>query len=181
MAYVPPHLRGAAAPSAAAQRPLDIGCRCRTFPGIYPGTNHAVRLEPGRPLLGSLAQFCAAFYHIEPTPEAGLGELCLAAAEGRATCARKTVACLARLQRRVDVTAAVPDDVAHENGDDTAREHDDDDGGWRDVYTCRYANCWRGDSTTNVHAEKFLTEDAALEAALGSLPPSAGGRLILYL
>lgn len=135
-------------------------CRCRIHPGIFPGEPHAVRLQPGVPLLGNLQQFCAAFYHIEPTPEAGLDELCLASRHGT-TCPRKTVACIARLQKRVDCATTGSD-------------------GWSDVYTCRYVNCWRGDSRSNVHAEKFLSEDKAMAKAVSAMP-AQGGRLILYL
>ena len=167
MAYVPPHLRGAAAPSAAPVQwqALESGCRCNRGPaGIYPGGAHTLALRPG-PLLGNLQQFCAAFYHIEPTPEAGLKELCLAAEHGGGVCPRKTVVCIARLQAR----AIGADD-----------RPSDGESGWRDVYVCRYSNCFRGDSTSNVHAEKFLTADRDMERHIGALP-ERGGRLVLYL
>ena len=52
-------------------------------------------------------------------------------------------------------------------------------GEWREAYTARYFNCYRGDSTTNVHAEVFLDEDAQLHAAVTAL--TGPGRLTLYL
>ena len=157
--YVPPHLRARQQQQQQQQLNRGDGCRCSLVPGIFPGSSHAVRqAEASTGLLGGLQQFCAAFYHIEPTPEAGLEELCLQAVHGRTapTCTRKTVVCIARLQRS------------------------DGSGGWLDRYTCRYVNCWRGDSTTNVHSERFMIQDAELEGAVRSLG-SGSGRLVLYL
>ena len=51
-------------------------------------------------LLGSVEQFCASFFHIEPTPEGGIPEMCLSAALGGLPCPRKTVVCVARLQQQ---------------------------------------------------------------------------------
>jgi hypothetical protein len=50
-------------------------------------------VHSGDELLGDASAFCAAFYHIEATPEAGLAEECLCATP----CARKSVVCLAKL------------------------------------------------------------------------------------
>lgn len=109
-------------------------------------------LAAGRePLTGSPEQFCAAFYHIEDTPEAGQPEMCLC----RRPCPRKTVCLIARLQRASD------------------------DGGWREAYLARYVNCYRGSGTTNLHAEHFLTQDPQLDAAVRGL--GGPGRLTLYL
>ena len=104
-------------------------------------------------LLGTSAQFCASFFHIEPTAEGGIDELCLSAACGGLPCPRKSVVCVLRLQ-------------------DTARGED--------VFVARYSNCWQGGSEANVHAERFLLSDARLRDALEALPPS-GGQLLLYL
>ncbi|KAL3914274.1 MAG: hypothetical protein SGPRY_007680 [Prymnesium sp.] len=139
--YVAPHRRGASHPSA---------CRCASQPSLFPFSPHICPSRASLPLLGSLAQFCAAFYHIEPTVEAGLEELCLAPTR----CPRKSVACIARLQRR------------HASGS------------WEDAYVCRYHNCYQGSSEANVHAERFLCDDKVMQSAVESV---RGGRLVLYL
>ncbi|KAL1526477.1 hypothetical protein AB1Y20_015187 [Prymnesium parvum] len=169
-AYVPPHLRGrpaapppphsscGCAPSArvlSTPPPPPQACRCSPNSGVFAAA-HAQPLRAAEPLLGGVAQFCAAFYHIEPTAEAGLAELCLARRQGLGACARKSVACVARLQRRAE------------------------GGAWEDVYTCRYSNCFRGGSRSNVHSEAFLAEDGAMERAVRGLA-ARGGRLVLYL
>jgi len=66
---------------------------------IYPSVDgHTVVPESGRSLLGTTAQFCSSFYHIEPTPEGDIPERCLSVATGGPPCPRKTVVCVARLQ-----------------------------------------------------------------------------------
>ena len=118
--------------------------------------------EPSPPLLGTVAQFCAAFYHIEPTPEDGIAELCLSRECGGPVCPRKSVVCVARVQRAAAVGARASDDA------------------WTDTFVGRYFNCWQGATESTVHAERFLLADAALGAAVAALP-DGGGRLLLYL
>lgn len=136
-----------------------------------------------RSLLGGLEQFCRAFYHANQW-EAGV-RLCLACAvdlkglalelpEARAghsgggknalragrgggargrdegACSKAQVTVVARLQSAV--------------GDD--------------VYVARYANCFRGASERNVHAEEFFMSDAA---ALEALRSGAVARCRLYM
>ena len=110
-------------------------------------------------LLGSVGQLCAAFFHVEPTPEDGIAEVCLCAAEGGAVCPRKTVVCVARVQQR--------------DGQDTCA--------WHDTYVARYSNCFQGGTEANLHAERFLVQDSQLERALTALPSDATCRLLLYM
>jgi len=129
---------------------------------------HSERLsaKPGESggLLGGTSQFCASFFHIEPTPEADIPELCLCKDAG--VCPRKTVVGVARLQRPIGAVS----------GDEAA---------WTDVYCARYSNCFQGGSELNLHAEKFLLADEGLRAAIASLPSAesngARGRLLFYL
>ena len=102
-----------------------------------------------------MSQFCAAFYHIEPTPEDGIDEVCLSRECGGPSCPRKTVVCVARVQQTAD-------------------------GAWVDTFVSRYFNCWQGASETNLHAEHFLLADQDLAAAVSRLPEGAG-RLLIYL
>jgi len=183
MAYVPPHRRkppGEAAPPArgSAAAPAGNGsrrtashggwrppasqplrCLCHQRYQLFPGGPHALSLDratecSAQSLLGGVDQFCAAFYHIEPTAEADEPELCLGAAAGCEPCPRKTVCCVARLLG----------------------------GGGEELHVGRYVNCFRGHGTTNLHAEHFLTRDPVLERAVQSLSEGGGGgRLVLYL
>lgn len=183
MAYVPPALRKKAAaatpvtsaaagpderrwerPPSREQRPSrelrpspDGRCRCHEKWQLFRpagALSHALNAAScdGSSLLGSAHQFCAAFYHLESTPEAEQPALCLAGEAGCEACPRKTVCCVARL---VDAAGA-------------------------EVFTGRYHNCYRGHGTTNLHAERFLTSDAALDRALCALP-RGGSALELYL
>ena len=170
-AYVPPHRRAsAAAPSSAppsssiasssrsANPPFSFRCSCEKSGArhaIYTD-GHAISSCRWGSLLGGTSQFCASFYHIEPTPEGGIPELCLNAACGQQPCPRKTVVLVARLQQQKA------------------------DNSWTDVYVARYSNCFQGGTEANMHAEKFLLSDPKLSAALNGMP-QAGGRLILYL
>ncbi|EOD19886.1 hypothetical protein EMIHUDRAFT_444778 [Emiliania huxleyi CCMP1516] len=112
-AYVPPHRRNRRAAAASKSRPaLRVAagnppgwlsaCACGRAGAqmsIYPSADgHTVVPESGRSLLGTTAQFCSSFYHIEPTPEGDIPERCLSVAAGGPPCPRKTVICVARLQ-----------------------------------------------------------------------------------
>jgi hypothetical protein len=151
----------------------DCLCHQQRF-GIYANdAPHVLRQRDGcPPLLGTSREFCAAFFHLEDTPEAGLAELCLREG-GQGKCARKDVVCVARLQHN-------PADKAATAGDKTPA--------WRDIYVARYHNCFRGGTERNLHAENFLTRDEKLLAALqdlGDLTDDGAilgtARLILYL
>ena len=159
MLYRPPHRR-------------REECRCRVDHPIYEdGAGHVRTLDdpagPSTPLLGGVRQFCAAFWHIEPTTEAGLTERCLHAARGGTACARKTVVCVSRLQERTPA----PSGAGSSAGSDSPHR-------WRDLYTARYANCHR-EGAQNTHAERFMVGDAALAAVLARVV--APIRLIMYL
>ena len=133
--------------------------------GGEPHTERLSELGGKRSLLGSLRQFCRAFYHARQW-EAGVELLCLLCSEeelvgmearGREggdgpkaaaggaeggevpECGKVQVAIVARLALR----------------------------GERD-YIARYANCFRGRSEDNVHAEEFVLQDAQLDALLRS-------------
>jgi len=201
MAYVPPHLRngGQGTSGASAQRSLSeiadgmsqlavrpawakraaMGRQClcggsaRT---LFPGRPHTEALRRGSQesaLLGGIPDFCAAFFHVEACPEAGIPDpVCLCGEGSQAECPRKSVACVARLRRG--------------GGEAPPAALDEDD-----VYVGRYSNCQRGGSEVNVHAEQFAMEDAALLAAIRELQypgpgpapvdPAPAGRLWLYL
>ena len=157
------------------------GCMChqQRF-GIYSAdAPHTLRQSEGgsSSLLGTAREFCAAFYHLEDTPEAGIQEFCLhTSCGGRDKCARKDVVCIASLQQRSDQE-------------------------WRDMYTARYHNCFRGGTEKNLHAEHFLTRDEQLDRQIqelaateaqagsesggsergGSAQPRLETRLVLYL
>jgi len=163
MAYVPPHKR-TALPGAATTGlpdPCEVGggCNCGkiTTYDVFQGWEHTLaldRVRPGGSLLGSLEQYCGAFWHIEATPEAGLGKMCLHSAG----CARKTVVLVARLQ-----LAAVAGP-----------------GAWEDVYIARYHNCHRRDDT-RAHAESFLIADGRMSAAVAGLSSATRrARLLCY-
>ena len=171
MAYVPPHRRARAATDQAATRPaskpvpswrapssLQCGCgRNGTRFCIYSDGHALASKSPSESeVLGGFPQFCASFFHIEPTPEAGVGELCLGAACGELACPRKTVVGVARLQQQLEpIGTEIP--------------------GWKDVYTARYFNCWQGGSEANLHAETFLLKDKGLQAAMAALPLQEAG------
>ena len=125
------------------------------------------------PLLGGLAQFCAAFYHANSW-EADV-RLCLH---------EQRPDVLVRLQPTGDAAsparAAVHVRCGPSSGD---REVIKDlpfsrccksqvaivarlvGAGGDELYVARYANCLRGRSEDNTHAEEFLLADAALESA----------------
>ena len=87
-------------------------------------------------------QFCAAFYHTNPSAEANNPSLCL----DPDACVRKpNVVCIARLQ---DFSRA----SARARADPT-------------VYIGRYTNCYRG-YTDSLHAEQFMMADPALDERL---------------
>ena len=139
------------------------------------------------PLLGGLAQFCAAFYHANSW-EADV-RLCLH---------EQRPDVLVRLQPTGD--AAYPSRAAlhvrcgPSSGD---REVIKDlpfsrccksqvaivarlvGSGGDELYVARYANCLRGRSEDNTHAEEFLLADAALADAIGRA--AAGARLELLM
>ena len=139
------------------------------------------------PLLGGLAQFCAAFYHANSW-EADV-RLCLH---------EQRPDVLVRLQPTGD--AAYPSRAAlhvrcgPSSGD---REVIKDlpfsrccksqvaivarlvGAGGDELYVARYANCLRGRSEDNTHAEEFLLADAALADAIGRA--AAGARLELLM
>ena len=119
MAYVPPHRRNARPPPAAPSFSLQCSCAQsgKRFSIFNDGHTICATSKPAGGLLGSTSQFCASFFHIEPTPEGGIGEVCLCAECGELSCPRKTVVCVARLQRPVD-------------GEGEAA--------WADVYSARY-------------------------------------------
>ena len=138
----------------------DCGCaRSGNIKSIYSDKHSVCRqaLGSNARIIGTGDQFCASFFHIEPTPEGGIEEVCLSAACGGTTCPRKTVVGVARLH---------------------ALDHDGN--ATEELYVARYSNCWKGSSEANVHAEVFLLSDASLSRALESLPES-GGRLTFYL
>ena len=57
------------------------------------------------------------------------------------------------------------------------------------LYVARYANCFRGNSEANIHAEEFMVTDKELLKVLdgrdrsgyGGAAPSAPARLLLYM
>ncbi|KAG8461017.1 hypothetical protein KFE25_003586 [Diacronema lutheri] len=117
---------------------------------LFAGEPHAV--DGRQPLLGGAADFCASFFHVEASQEAGVGVACLNGEGSAGECARKSVAAVARLR---GAAASAPP-----------------------LHVARYTNCFRGSSRANVHAEQFLMQDARLLAAL---PAAAGGRLTIFL
>ena len=137
---------------------------------IYTDGHAVARGSANRSFLGSLAQICASFYHIEPTPEGGIEQLCLSAACGGLPCPRKTVVCVARLRAASDADATVHQPPTERWCSPPAE----------DIYCARYSNCFKGSSEANLHAERFLISDAALLEAIDHLP-RAGGTLTLYL
>ena len=114
-------------------------------------------------LLGSFDQLCAAFFHVEPTPEADCAELCLCAARGGQACPRKTVVCVLRVQHR------------------RLRDSSDPEPPWDDLYVARSQNCFRGGTESNIHAERFLMADPGLADTLCALPDDGERRVVLYM
>ena len=183
-----------AAPSAAACQQLSCLClkpfsRCIFLPD--PGATaaaaaateadaaagdtppeHAVRLstpagdraEHNRTLLGGAGQLCCAFYHANlweaevkvclrwPANEEGDRpahwlQMSDAQREGTRTCGKTQAVVVARLSR-----------------------------GGEQLYTARYANCFRGASEVNVHAERFVFEDAQLLTVIASVAAEQDAR-----
>ena len=98
-------------------------CDCPELCEAFPGGDrnvHTLRsseLVGNESLLGSISNFCAAFYHMADTPEANLRHGCLR--EGAALCRGKATVAVAVL--------------AQQGSTD-----------WRDVYVARYKNCCSG-------------------------------------
>ena len=123
---------------------LDKGRDCspitvsRAQLSIY-ADRHAVACGECEPsLLGSAHQFCASFFHIEPTPEGGIGEVCLCAAAGGAPCPRKTVVGVGRL--RAHAARAATCDGNGGSGDGPFEPSD--------AYVGRYSNCFTSHTPT---------------------------------
>eukprot|EP00281_Chroomonas_sp_CCMP1168_P033677 CAMPEP_0206245732 /NCGR_PEP_ID=MMETSP0047_2-20121206/18859_1 /ASSEMBLY_ACC=CAM_ASM_000192 /TAXON_ID=195065 /ORGANISM="Chroomonas mesostigmatica_cf, Strain CCMP1168" /LENGTH=298 /DNA_ID=CAMNT_0053671061 /DNA_START=346 /DNA_END=1239 /DNA_ORIENTATION=+ len=144
----------------------QIPCDCPERSDAFPGGarfRHVERLADcaaaGKSLLGDAQSFCAAFYHVKETPEAGgAAESCLrSAAAGERRCSGKTVVCVARLSAPVGTAEAGAGDL-------------------EDVYVARYINCCSG----ALCAESSFLEDGELRLAV-SERGGAGSRLILYL
>jgi hypothetical protein len=131
---------------------------------LFPGEPHTRRASArGAPLLGTAADLCAAFFHVERCAEARVESACLCGEGSAAECARKSVACVARL-------------AWHEPAAPAAKPRPP-------LYVARYTNCFRGSSASNVHAEQFVMQDADLDAALAeaSAREVAGASLVLTL
>ena len=109
-----------------------------------------------------MAQLCGAFFHANsweagvkvclqwPADHTGMAPLAFNRLDQRqrdATrrCSKSQVVVVARLQRG---SAEAPP-----------------------LYVARYANCYRGNTDLNVHAEEFMLTDELLEAKLAALPP----------
>ena len=141
MAYIPPHRRGeeslpAASSSKGKNERSDnrrsrgwvkrwSTCQCSRSGSehfsVYSDAHSVAKGSMGdASLLGSSRAFCAAFYHVEPTPEGDIPQACLNLECGGSVCARKTVICVARVQ------ASVASDAA---GDDA----------FEDIYVARYS------------------------------------------
>lgn len=143
---------GAGNKSSRRQDPFLLPCNCgRSNKQIYSDDHIFTGSNMTSTLLGTAAQFCASFYHVEPTPEGGIDELCLCVAQGGRPCPRKTVVAVARLQS----TGSSPEDL----------------------YVARYSNCFKGSSESNVHAERFMLSDPGLARALkdSAVATSSGG------
>ena len=52
---------------------------------------------------------------------------------------------------------------------------------YESLYVARYANCYRGNTDVNRHAEEFLFEDTQIMGLIRSCKPSDGLRLVLYM
>ncbi len=79
------------------------------FPGEKRHSHVAVNGFHKGSLLGSARSFCAAFYHVKDTPEAGMKESCLrcnpdgtSPAGGAPRCTGKSVVAVARLSKGQD-------------------------------------------------------------------------------
>jgi hypothetical protein len=154
---------------------------CRFWPEFKTGC-HQVRVgdtsgQEGNEtttLLGSLSQLCAAFYHGNsweagvkvclhwPADETGLAampfrQLSFDARDATRKCSKSQVVVVARLRVK--------------RGDDEAQE----------IYVARYANCFRGNTDVNVHAEEFMLEDEQLAIHLAALTEEDHAELRMYM
>ena len=136
-------------------------------PGAGKVIEHALSLAKataeGRSLMGRHGQICAVFYHSFPVWEANLHHgICIDPVE---CVVSHAVIAVGRLEFRASSTEP-----------------------WRDCYTARYMNCYRGSERDNYHAEQFMLEDEELATSIATSPAlsadspeGAGGRLSVFL
>lgn len=127
---------------------MHSGCLCHLGDSNIWG-GHAVHLEDGddrSQFIGGRKRMCAAFYHGRWCAEIGVAKICVLDDDKR--CPKNVCVGVGRLL--------------------------DKDGAEKAV--ARYANCFRGSTHTNVHAESFVVGDKRLEALM-----RPGDTLVLYL
>jgi hypothetical protein len=141
---------------------------------------HVARLrtvEPGSSLIGGAEQLCSGFYHANQW-EADV-----------ILCLRSVPAELTRMREDVEKKKSKEDSVpSQRSGGDCSKAQVaivarllDAAGGV--LYVARYANCFRGRSELNVHAEEFMLQDPGLEYWLSSpaRAPAPPAELELYM
>ena len=164
-------------PGGSAPTPVCLCLKsfsgCRLYPVEATGS-HAVR--PGETsgpigsqitsLLGSLSNFCATFYHANsweanvklclhwPADAGGARklayhELSNSQKESVRRCSKSQVGLIARLVRTGDSEP---------------------------LYVARYANCFRGNTECNVHAEEFMFSDSTLQDKINALSGGPNGK-----
>ena len=138
-------------------------------------------------LLGTLSQLCGAFYHGNsweagvklclhwPADETGLAampfrQLTHEARDNTRKCSKSQVVVVARLTTR-----------SSSGGGGGGGEGGEGAGERMERYVARYANCYRGNTNVNVHAEEFMLEDDQLAIHLAALEPGDEAELRLYM